>query len=46
MLIHAMELPSTAWGWNGTINGPGITVSVTEALAALERIAGTKPCDA
>jgi nucleoside-diphosphate-sugar epimerase len=40
MLIHAMELPASAWGWNRTINGPGITVSVTEALAALERIAG------
>lgn len=42
MLIHAMELPAGAWGWNRTINGPGITVSVTEALAALERIAGSE----
>jgi nucleoside-diphosphate-sugar epimerase len=40
MLIHAMELPASAWGWNRTLNGPGITVSVAEALAALERIAG------
>jgi nucleoside-diphosphate-sugar epimerase len=42
MLIHAMELPANAWGWNRTINGPGITVSVAEALAALERIAGSE----
>jgi nucleoside-diphosphate-sugar epimerase len=42
MLIHAMELPGSAWGWNRTLNGPGITVSVAEALAALERIAGSE----
>lgn len=42
MLIHAMELPSSAWGWNRTMNGPGISVSVTEALAALERVAGAE----
>jgi D-erythronate 2-dehydrogenase len=42
MLIHAMELPESAWGWNRTLNGPGITVSVAEALAALERIAGSE----
>src|SRR5687767_648333 len=42
MLIHAMELPAGAWGWNRTLNGPGITVSVAEALAALERIAGSE----
>jgi hypothetical protein len=39
-LIHAMELPPDAWGSNRTLNVPGITVSVAEALAALERIAG------
>ena len=39
-LLHAMELPSDAWGWNRTLNAPGITVSVDEALAALTRIAG------
>jgi nucleoside-diphosphate-sugar epimerase len=42
MLIHAMELPASAWSWNRTVNGPGITVSVAEALAALERIAGSE----
>jgi D-erythronate 2-dehydrogenase len=39
-LIHAMELPGAAWGWHRTINAPGITVSVAEALSALERVAG------
>ena len=39
-LIHAMELPPDAWGWNRTLNAPGITATVAEALAALERIAG------
>ena len=42
MLIHAMELPASVLGRNRTINGPGITVSVAEALAALERIAGSE----
>lgn len=42
MLIHAMELPASAWGWNRTVNGPGIAVSVAQALAALERIAGSE----
>jgi nucleoside-diphosphate-sugar epimerase len=40
MLLHAMELPAEAWGWNRTLNGPGITVSVADALAALERTEG------
>ena len=40
MLLHAMELPADAWGWNRTINGPGITVSVAEALAALRKTVG------
>ena len=39
-LIRAMELPAEAWGWNRTLNAPGITVSVAEALAALEQLAG------
>lgn len=39
-LIHAMELPSESWGWNRTLNAPGITASVDEALAALARVAG------
>lgn len=39
-LIHAMELPASVWGWNRTLNAPGISVSVAEALAALAKIAG------
>ena len=39
-LVHAMELPASAWGDHRTLNAPGITVSVNEALAALRRIVG------
>jgi D-erythronate 2-dehydrogenase len=39
-LVHAMELPANAWGWNRTLNAPGTTVSVAQALDALARIAG------
>ena len=39
-LIHAMELDETAWGAHRTLNAPGITVSVAEALDALERVVG------
>ena len=44
-LIRAMELPASAWGWNRTLNAPGITVSVAEALAALAKIAGRACAD-
>ena len=39
-LIRAIELPADAWGWNRTLNAPGISVSVAEALAALAELAG------
>lgn len=39
-LIHAVELPASAWGSHRTLNAPGLTVSVDEALSALARIAG------
>lgn len=39
-LIHAHDLPSSAWGVNRVLNLPGITVSVAEGIAALRRIAG------
>lgn len=39
-LIRAIELPASAWGTSRTLNAPGCTVSVAEALAALEKIAG------
>jgi nucleoside-diphosphate-sugar epimerase len=41
-LIRAMELSSEAWGWNRTINAPGITVRVAEALDALAQISGAE----
>ena len=39
-LIRAIELAPDAWGWNRTLNAPGISVSVAEALAALAALAG------
>ena len=39
-LIHAIELSADAWGANRTLNAPGITASVAQALAALARVAG------
>jgi nucleoside-diphosphate-sugar epimerase len=42
VLIHAMELPAARWGWNRTLNAPGITVSVEQALEALEMVAGPR----
>lgn len=41
-LIHAMELPGERWGWNRTLNAPGITVSVEQALETLKRVAGPR----
>ncbi len=41
-LIHAMELPEEQWGWNRTLNAPGITVSVGQALDALKDVAGER----
>jgi nucleoside-diphosphate-sugar epimerase len=41
-LIHAMELPAELYGWNRTLNAPGITVSVAQALDALAKIAGAE----
>ena len=43
--IHAHELPSSAWGVNRVVNLPGITVSVSEMVAVLRRIAGDKVAD-
>ncbi len=41
-LIRAIELPPDAWGFSRTLNAPGCTVTVAEALAALEKIAGAE----
>ena len=40
--VHAYELSPQQWAGNRVLNLPGITVSVTEMLAALERIAGAQ----
>ena len=39
-LIHAMALPGSALGGQRTLNAPGITVSVSQAMDALRRIVG------
>jgi D-erythronate 2-dehydrogenase len=40
--IHAYELPASAWGTKRVVNLPGITATVAEMLAALERVAGAR----
>lgn len=39
-LVHAHELPADAFGTNRTVSLPGLSVTVGEMVAALERIAG------
>ena len=39
-LIHACELPASAWGVNRVLNLPGTTVTAGEAVDALGKIAG------
>ncbi|MFN5268442.1 MAG: NAD-dependent epimerase/dehydratase family protein, partial [Burkholderiales bacterium] len=43
MLMHALSLAPSAWGWHRAINLPGLTVTMQEELAALEAVAGKKP---
>jgi len=40
--IHAHDLPPEAWGMNRALNLPGITVSVGQMIAAMEKIAGVE----
>lgn len=40
--LHAAALPAAAWGNWRSVTLPGITVTVAEMLAALERVAGAK----
>lgn len=40
MLMHALSLAPSAWGWHRAINLPGLTVTMQEALAALKAVAG------
>lgn len=44
-LIHAYELPSSAWGVKRVVNLPGNTASVGEMIDTLRRIAGDKVAD-
>ncbi len=39
-LLHAVSLPDAVWGWNRSLNLPGLTVSMYEALDALEAVGG------
>ena len=40
MFLHALALPAQAWGWNRSINLPGLVASMHEEMAALRAIAG------
>lgn len=40
--IHAHDLPASQWGSNRVVNLPGITVTVAEMIAAMEKVAGAK----
>lgn len=40
MLLHAIELPSQAWGWQRALNLPGFVASMAEEIDALRRFAG------
>jgi len=39
-LIHAWELPSSAWPTTRVVNLPGITLTVREMIEAMGRVAG------
>src|ERR1019366_1644004 len=43
--IHAFELPSDAWGMDRALNLPGISVSIEEMVATLEKVAGKATVD-
>jgi len=40
MLLHALALAPQAWGWQRSLNLPGLTVSMAEAVEALRSVAG------
>jgi nucleoside-diphosphate-sugar epimerase len=41
--LHAHDLPSEAWGWNRSLNLPGLPVTVGGMVEALRRVAGDAP---
>ena len=40
MLLHALELSPGDWGWQRSLNLPGLTVSMREEIDALRAVAG------
>lgn len=40
MLLHAIELPTTTWGWHRALNLPGFVASMKEEMATLRKFAG------
>ncbi len=40
MLIQAIEMPPEAWGWNRSINLPGLVASMRDELDALRKVGG------
>jgi nucleoside-diphosphate-sugar epimerase len=43
--IHAHELPGSAWPSQRVVNLPGITATVSQMVAALQRVAGAKAAE-
>ena len=44
-LIHAFELPSSAWGIQRVVNLPGCTAVIGDMIDTLRRIAGDRVAD-
>lgn len=40
MLLHAIETPTTTWGWHRAINLPGFVASMEQEIATLRKYAG------
>ena len=40
MLLAALALPASTWGWHRSLNLPGLTVSMDQALESLAKVAG------
>jgi nucleoside-diphosphate-sugar epimerase len=41
--LLAHDLPGTAWGYHRSLNVPGLSVTVSDMVAALQRVAGDRP---
>ncbi len=40
MFLHALALPESAWGWNRSLNLPGLVASMRDEMAALRAVGG------